>query len=153
MLPHEQQYGYRALPLSVMRLFIVLVLFWSLPALADDIKGQISRIIDGDTFDLAGKTIRLCGIDAPEHGDHGFAEAIVALSEITAGRTVRCVQVGQGTVCDGRSRPTNNGRVVAQCFVSDQDIADELVRRGVACDWGRFSGGHYSRDGSGRPCE
>ena len=112
----------------------------------------ISRIVDGDTFDVAGETIRLCGVDAPEHGDNGFAEAIVALSEITTKRSVRCLQVGGGTVCDGRSRSTNNGRVVAQCFVGEQDLAAELMRRGVVCDWVRFSGGHYSRDGQGRRC-
>jgi len=55
---------------------------WSLSASTAELTGQISKIIDGDTFDLAGETIR----------------------------------------------------------------------RGVVCDWKRYSGGHYSRDGNGRPC-
>jgi len=136
-----------------MRCFTIIVAaLWSLSASAAELTGHISKIVDGDTFDLAGETIRLCGIDAPEHGENGFAEAIVALSEITADQVVRCVQVGSGTVCDGRSRPTNNGRVVAQCFVGEWDIADELIRHGVVCDWIRFSGGHYSRNREGRPC-
>jgi endonuclease YncB( thermonuclease family) len=65
---------------------------------------------------------------------------------------VRCVQVGNGTVCDGRSKPTNRDRVVAQCFVDDIDVAAVLVERGLACDWKTFSGAYYSRDGKGRAC-
>jgi len=131
---------------------IIIVALWSLSASADELKGQIDRIIDGDTFALVGETIRICGIDAPEYGHSGSSEAMDALTEITVGRVVHCIQVGNGTVCDGRSLPTNNGRIVAQCFVGEQDIADELIRRGVACDWVRFSGGHYSRGGQGRRC-
>ena len=51
-------------------------------------------------------------------------------------------QVGAGTPCDGRSEPTSYDRVVAQCLVNGRDVATEMVRRGAACDWPRFSGGH-----------
>jgi micrococcal nuclease len=64
------------------------------------------------------------------------------------GRRVRCVQVGGGTPCDGRSRPTSGNRTVAQCFVGDLDIAAEMIRGGHACDWPKFSGGYYSLDRS-----
>lgn len=69
----------------------------------------------------------------------------VALETLIGGKRVRCVQVGSGTVCDHRSKPTNQGRVVAQCFVDGRDVAAILVEAGLACDWARFSGGHYSR--------
>jgi len=32
------------------------------------------------------------------------------------------------------------------------DIARDMVEAGHACDWPRFSGGHYSGNGVGRPC-
>jgi hypothetical protein len=41
---------------------------------------------------------------------------------------------------------------VAQCFIGHDDVAELLVREGVACDWVRFSGGYYSRGGHGPVC-
>ena len=43
---------------------------------------------------------------------------------------------------------TNRNTVVAQCFLDDLDIAAEMVRSGNACDWPKFSGGHYRIDNS-----
>jgi endonuclease YncB( thermonuclease family) len=67
-------------------------------------------------------------------------------------KRIVCVQVGDGTICDGRSAPTNRGRIVAQCFVDKIDIAATLVSRGFACDWVKFSGGHYAHGGAARLC-
>ena len=53
---------------------------------------------------------------------------------------------------DGRSRPTNYDRVLAQCFADGQDIGEPLVDVGYACDWLRFSGGHYSAGVISKPC-
>jgi len=123
---------------------------------AQTFTGTVARIQDGDTFDLcdvaACHRIRICGIDAPERRQPGAQAATDALGAIVKNQTVRCVQVGSGTVCDGRSRPTNRNRYVAQCFVANDDIADVLVKDGHACDWVRFSGGHYSRGGQGKQC-
>lgn len=47
------------------------------------------------------------------------------------GKEVRCIQVGGGTPCDGRSRPTNRDRIVAQCFVGDRDAAMEMICAGT----------------------
>jgi hypothetical protein len=66
---------------------------------------------------------------------------------------LRCVQVGAGTPCDGRSKPTNHDRVVAQCFTDQGDISALLAAKGLACDWVKFSGGRYSEDGQGKTCE
>jgi endonuclease YncB( thermonuclease family) len=74
------------------------------------------------------------------------------LRVLVEGKRVRCIQVGEGTPCDGKSKPTNRGRVVAQCFIGNTDIAAFLVERGLVCDWKRFSGGHYSRGGKGHVC-
>ena len=123
-----------------------------LPVEADGIVGPISSIRDGDTFTIGDTSIRLCGIDAPENGEPGWLDAAHALQELTRDRTVHCVQVGNGTVCDGRSKPTNYNRIVAQCFVGDLDIAAYLAEAGLVCDWIRFSGGHYSADGKAERC-
>lgn len=134
-----------------MRLLWLLFVISFPAAAAAEIVGQGRNVMDGDTFDMSlpGRVVkvRICGIDAPESGELGSKEAWAKLSSLVHGKTVRCVQVNAapGTVCDGRSRPTNRDRIVAQCFVDGQDIAAELVRSGAACDWPKFSGGHYQR--------
>lgn len=122
------------------------------PAHAGEVTGEVEHIRDGDTFTINGVDIRLCGIDAPERDDPDYRTALDALRNLTKTSVVRCVQVGDGTVCDGRSRPTNYDRIVAQCFVGDIDIAAALIEQGVVCDWIKFSGGYYSADGKGQPC-
>ena len=96
--------------------------------------------------------VRLCGIDAPERGALGAGAATKALRRLVSRTTVRCLPVGQGTVCDGRSRSTIYGRLVAQCFIDGTDIGGAMVERGLACDWERFTGGHYGRAANGRAC-
>ncbi len=111
--------------------------------------GTVGEIADGDTFTLCNggdcTKIRLCGIDAPENAEAGAKEATVALTTIVEGKYVRCIPVDRGSVCDGRSQRMNSGRLVAQCYVGRTDIAAELVKLGHACDWRKFSGGHYGK--------
>ena len=61
------------------------------------------------------------------------------------GKTIKCTPVGQGTPCDGRSKPRSYDRIVAQCFVDGKDLAAEMVKAGYARDWPKFSGGYYGR--------
>jgi endonuclease YncB( thermonuclease family) len=114
-------------------------------ALADGVITGRAKVIDGDTLWVSRTKIRLCGIDAPERNKPGGPKATMHLKTITKGRDVRCVIVGSGTPCDGRSRRTSYDRIVAQCFVGDTDLAASLVRSGNARDWKRFSGGYYTR--------
>jgi endonuclease YncB( thermonuclease family) len=126
---------------------MLLVMLALLPfnAVADaEINGR-ARVIDGDTLWVDRIKVRLCGIDAPERNKPGGSEATQFLNMITKGRDVRCVIVGSGTPCDGRSRRTSHDRIVAQCFVADTDLAASLVRSGNARDWKRFSGGYYAK--------
>ena len=120
-------------------------------ASASDIVGKATHIVDGDTFDLrsdAGKVrIRICGVDSPERGSKGYSNATEELRALIAGRDVKCVRVGEGSICDGRSKPTNRNRVVAQCFVEGADVAAEMIAAGATCDWPKFSGGHYQNVG------
>lgn len=137
-------------------LLLIAGLLFAVPAVAAEYSGTVDRVVDGDTMwvcnDDACTKVRLCGIDAPERGAPGAKEATAALASLVKGRTVRCVQVGGGTPCDGRSRPTSYDRVVAQCFVGGRDIAVPMVQRGHACDWTGFSGGAYSVGQRDRQC-
>jgi endonuclease YncB( thermonuclease family) len=119
----------------------------SWPAMAADYLGKVTAVSDGDTFTMESETgkvrVRICGIDAPERGQPGYGQAAGVLSNMIEGKTVHCLQVGEGTVCDGKSKPKSRDRVVAQCFLDKLDVAEEMARSGTVCDWPKFSGGRY----------
>ena len=117
------------------------------PALGQTVTGSATAR-DGDDLIVTtadgAQRVRLCGIDAADR--HKAARVAKAeLQALVAGREVRCVVVGGGTPCDGRSKARSGKRLVAQCFAAGLDVAAEMVRGGWACDWPRYSGGHYSR--------
>jgi endonuclease YncB( thermonuclease family) len=91
-------------------------------------------VVDGDTIEIEGIPIRLFGIDAPEM-DHPWGwMARVEMILLCDGRMVRCIPDGS----------TSHDRLVARCFLPDgRDLSAELVRRGLALDWPKFSGGAY----------
>ena len=139
-------------------ILVAVVLCWAtVAAYAAEFSGSVDKIADGDTFWVCDATachkIRLCGADAPEKGEPGYQPSAEALRRLVEGKVVRCIQVGNGTPCDGRSKPTNYDRIVAQCFVDGADIAVPMVEQGFACDWVKFSGGAYSKKGKGNRCE
>ena len=141
---------------AVVHSLSIAVLLLPTSASASDFTGTAAKIYDGDTLGVCSEIVcqkfRLCGIDAPERGKPGYAEARNALSALVIGKEVRCVQVDSGTPCDGKSRRTNRDRIVAQCMLDGRDVADELVAQGHACDVVKFSGGHYSRGDSRKIC-
>src|SRR5262245_974334 len=123
-----------------------MVALTALPATsrADDLVGTVGTVYDGDTFGLCDAEkctrIRICGIDCPEAKRSGYQQSKEALERLLAGQTIRCRPVGDGTVCDGRSKRWNRGRLVAQCFLPDgTDIAAAMIRNGICCDWVKFS--------------
>ncbi len=122
---------------------LIASLIFTSTANAQSITGAVTHIRDGDTFVIGNQPIRLCGIDAPESKTRAGKEATTFITKALKGKAVSCTPVGEGTVCDGRSRRTNHDRIVAQCTVQGRDIAEMLVRSGHACDWPRFSGGAY----------
>jgi len=112
------------------------------PAFADGLTGQAS-IIDGDTLEIHGTRIRLWGIDAPEssqlcRGDDSKqyrcgAKAANELDVFIARRSVDCSPLSLDQY----------GRTVAVCSIDGVDLAEWLVRNGLALDWSRYSKGKY----------
>jgi len=115
------------------------------PALAAPLYGP-ARVIDGDTLAIAGKRVRLWGIDAPERNQscadaagavyacgYRAAEALFAL---TYGRRVRCAP-----------RDTDRyGRTVAVCWAGIAELNRAMVRGGFAVDYREYSKGAYDAD-------
>jgi endonuclease YncB( thermonuclease family) len=98
-----------------------------------------ARVIDGDTLVVGDTRVRLEGIDAPEAGQTCAAErgnswacGQIATRELTAlvdGKYVRC-----------ESGETDKyGRALAVCWVGNLEINAEMVRRGLAWAFVRYS--------------
>jgi endonuclease YncB( thermonuclease family) len=95
--------------------------------------------IDGDTIELAGRRIRLHGIDAPERAQRcrraSGAEwecgraAAERLSALLRERPARCA---------GRERD-RYGRLVAVCSAAGNDLGAVLVEEGLAHAYSRYS--------------
>lgn len=120
-----------------------ILVFCAVPASAMLIVGQAS-IIDGDTIEIHGHRIRLWGIDAPEAAQlcrnansdlyRCGADAANKLAAFTVGKAISCATVDRDRY----------GRTVARCLVNGTDMAEWLVRSGLALDWPRYSRGRYS---------
>lgn len=94
--------------------------------------------IDGDSLYVAGREVRLQGIDAPEGQQlcrRGGAKwecgeaATQELMGLISGQTVRC----QGLELD------QHGRLLALCSAGNLDLNREMVRRGLAVAYGRYT--------------
>ncbi|QRG07534.1 thermonuclease family protein [Xanthobacter dioxanivorans] len=86
--------------------------------------------VDGDTLDVAGARVRLAGIDAPELKQ----ECVRDRRSWPCGEVARRVleESLKGAVsCAGNGRDPY-GRIVARCTVGGQDLADHMVREGLA---------------------
>jgi len=84
---------------------------------------SVVRVVDGDTVVLADDTrVRLLGIDAPESGECGFAEAAAKLTELVQGRSV----ILTGDELD------RFGRRLAYIDVAGVDAGARLIEAGLA---------------------
>lgn len=129
-----------------MRVILAIVASLSLssvaPSLAQDILGA-AQAIDGDSLLIAGRPIRLGGIDAPEYQQTCTTNGIrwpcgraakSVMASLIAGRTVACADTGQRSF----------KRIVAICFVDGEDLGGRMIALGWAQDIPKFSGGRYS---------
>jgi endonuclease YncB( thermonuclease family) len=93
----------------------------------------VTFVRDGDTIVVGTMPIRLDGLAAPEDDEPGGDAATAAMVELVLARTLRCELNGERT----------HDRCVGVCYLEDRDISAEMVRRGLARDCERFSGGRY----------
>lgn len=115
------------------------------PASAESLSGH-ARLIDGDTIEVAGRDVRLHGIDAPETGQSCFdgdgreyrcgADATRALARLIRDRPV---------ACDGAEHD-RYGRLVAVCRVGGLDLNREMVRLGHAVAYAEYSADYLSEE-------
>ncbi|MEN8708553.1 MAG: thermonuclease family protein [Paracoccaceae bacterium] len=95
-----------------------------------------ARVTDGDTLVIDERRVRLFGIDAPELKHPYGAEAKAAMEALCQGQMIQA----QALSVD------RYDRLVARCVLPDgRDLAAELVKRDLALDWSKYSGGAYAR--------
>ena len=133
----------------VLGLFVFFVPGHSIGAGRYDLTGH-ARVVDGDTLDINGIRVRLEGIDAPEAGQncpHRFwgswaagRGATSALKSLIGGRVVSCRRRGRGKY----------GRILGVCRVGDTEINAEMVRRGYAWAFTKYSQSYVGEERAAR---
>lgn len=98
-----------------------------------------AQIIDGDSFEIGSKGVRLFGVDAPE-GRQSCTRSNGSswrCGEAAAAELRRLVG-SRDVVCTRRDEDTY-GRIVAVCRVGNVDLGAALVRAGLAVAYRRYS--------------
>jgi micrococcal nuclease len=101
------------------------------------------EVIDGDTIRTPdGRSIRLCGIDAPEVAHRGKPGQ--ALGEAAKGKLEALIKAAGGRVIVSPIETDRYGRTVAEVFVPLRGEAEkllnyELVRAGMAYHYRQYS--------------
>lgn len=120
----------------------------ALPAAAADLSGP-ARVSDGDTLRLAGERVRLDGVDAPEL--HQVCKK--AGADWSAGQDAAAWLYGfigrYDITCQGDSRD-RYGRLLATCFLNGTNINAELVRRGWAIAFTKYSSRYINEEAEAR---
>jgi endonuclease YncB( thermonuclease family) len=110
----------------------------ALPSVVTTIAGP-AVVVDGDTIEVSGQRIRLEGIDAPESGQTCSDAAGRAWNCGTAAaQTLRRILSGKDVVSDSRGLD-KYGRMLGICYEEGLEINAELVRRGLAWAFVKYS--------------
>lgn len=95
------------------------------------------RAVDGDTIALeSGERVRIIGIDTPERGQCGYAEATANMQQLVAGKRVRLT-------ASARADRDRYGRLLRYVNIGRTDAGLRQIRAGLAV--ARYD----SRDGYG----
>ena len=121
----------------------------SLTATAETVSGRVT-VIDGDTFEIHGKRIRLHGIDAPESGQQ---------CKDATGKAFRCGQMAAkqmsgyvyGKIVNCKILDKDRyGRFIARCLVNGKDVNELLVKNGWALAYRQYSKDYVSAEGQAK---
>jgi micrococcal nuclease len=96
---------------------------------AVNITGTVTTVIDGDTIELNGRTVRLSGINAPEltfgKKEAGALEAKQYLESLVLGKQVMLD-------VDNLSQTDKYNRTLARIYLDGMDVNREMLTQGYA---------------------
>jgi endonuclease YncB( thermonuclease family) len=112
--------------------FVLVLAFVAVPVGAENIRGKVVGITDGDTLTLldaneAQHKIRIAGIDAPER-KQPFGQA----------SRQNLARLAFGQVIEADCYKWDRGRRICNTFLGGQDIGLEQIRAGLAWHFKRF---------------
>ena len=120
-------------------IFLAVVVLAASPALANDL-----FVRDGDSFAIDGQEVRLWGIDAPEYHQTCFKDGKTTPCGKYARQRLENLMKDEQLQCE-RVDIDRYKRIVARCYIQDEDLAALMVRAGFAFDYPRYSKGAYSK--------
>jgi micrococcal nuclease len=118
---------------------VLALLLFAAPVAAGERLAGRTHVLDGDTIVAGGIHVRLKGVATPEvvhpgsDGEPGGEAAKAFMVALIEGQTV---------VCDLTQERTH-GRRVGYCYRDGQDVAEALIKAGLARDCPRYSMGRY----------
>jgi endonuclease YncB( thermonuclease family) len=115
-------------------LLVLQLAFAGSVAIAAEVRGRVVGITDGDTLTLLTDRreqvrVRLAEIDTPESGQPYGARSRQSLSDLVFRKSVRVAVIDTDRY----------GRTVGRVYVGAQDVNAEMVRRGAAWVYQRYS--------------
>lgn len=125
------------MPLIFRSLIVLALLVAPLPLAGEVISGR-AGVIDGDTLVVDGRKVRLYGIDAPEL-DQTCGGAMGTWPCGQAARDALAGLAGRAVIDCAVQDTDRYGRAVAVCLRDQTDLGAELVRRGSAAAYRRYS--------------
>jgi len=117
--------------------------------IADTLTGA-ARVIDADTLAIAGRAVRLEGIDAPEKRQACRRNGRRYQCGLAATQALRR-RIGAGRVACTLGGRDNDGRSLGICHAADgTDLNGWLVEHGWALAYRRFSGRYVPQEARAR---
>ncbi len=108
-------------------------------------------VVDGDTVDIAGRRVRLEGIDAPELGQR--CPRSFGWGAWPAGRQARQALIGliarRPVTCRARGLD-QYGRMLGVCFAGGIELNGAMVQRGMAWAFRRYSTSYVAAEQDAR---
>ncbi len=101
-------------------------------------KAQKIWVIDGDTFELNSKRIRLFGIDAPEKEQPCIDKNTTFDCGAASREHLRSILSGANVECQKKDID-RWGRIIGLCYADGEDVGQLMVRHGWAVAYRQYS--------------
>ena len=102
-----------------------------------DVTGN-ARVVDGDTIHIGKTKVRLWGIDAPETKQVCQRDGKLWQCGEAATEALRQFIGNSPVICESHGKD-RYGRMIGKCNVNGLDIGGEMVSRGLALAYTRYS--------------